>query len=83
MGTDSVLSNICVFIYFRKRTVVTDGAVQYERHVVLYAVIDDTAVDPLFFDELRDGACSVDGIDGIQMVVVTHRATLLGIDILP
>ena len=46
------------------------------------AVIDDAVVNVLRLQELRNPAALPDAVDGIQMIVVSVRLKLLGIDVL-
>ena len=76
------LSLVRVTDHLRHRAVVADGAGQHEGHVVLHATVDDSVVDLVVLDELRDRAAAAHLVDYVQVVVVAVRLRLLGVDVL-
>ena len=77
-----ILRFVAVAVYFRQRPVIPNGSTQHNRNSFFYCGVNDSVIDVVFLDKFRNGTGLPHFVNQFQMVVVTVRCVLLGVDVL-
>ena len=77
-----ILRSIHITIDFRHRSIISDRACQNKWNTVFHTAEDNTVINLFLIDECRNGATTTNGIQCVQMIVVSWWDGLLCIDVL-
>ena len=80
--THSICRFINVTYNFWKRSIITNGSSKNNRYFIFYTAADDSIIQIVLFNKLRNGATSAYFIANIQMIIMSVRQRSLCINVL-